>query len=566
MIRPLPIVIAAALVAPARAAAQAYYYGPTETLEYRPELRRDAPFGRCEPCDVDGDAATDQLTLRGSLAFLTLSPEYLGCVTPIVVTDAIDVAVWHRAAGGEPDAIIVSDSKGLELATYDVDAGLVECRALAPTVMAERLRLADADGDGDEELFALIGSGTRVVVIDLATELLVETLELPRPALDFVVLDWDARTAPYHVAAVGRRGIDVVARGATSACYSETDTFDASLIARVRRRDGGDGAASDGLARVVELQLPDEPWPRQWLAVHYADEHELPIELGWTQCSSLIPVDIEGDGDDDLALGIRYSHEVLLAFNRTSDGRPEGTTFTSQEIGYAVAPLGPIGGAADSAAAPSLADLDGDGDLDLFMNLESQESYVTIKSPLACDESALAIMPGDSRFCEQPDGSWMLELALQPPAQVAAGANALEVVVWRQPTVDAELELASCYRAILPFPDWSSAEDGNATIHVPFAEGGWFESIYYFSVRTVDLEDGRLAHGFPASTFAFTTDESTRDVLVERSGHEGYMAVTLEPQSKPKGAFAWTCVCGGFGGGLICWPSIFPFPFGRGPH
>ncbi|MGF1572541.1 MAG: FG-GAP repeat domain-containing protein [Sumerlaeia bacterium] len=75
--------------------------------------------------------------------------------------------------------------------------------------------------------------------------------------------------------------------------------------------------------------------------------------------------DLDGDGDLDLLVGTEAGY--LVHFKNT--GTPESPFFERQ-------PVGPLGnGVLQSALAPTLADLDGDGDLDLFIGNEYGNTY-----------------------------------------------------------------------------------------------------------------------------------------------------------------------------------------------
>ncbi|MBL8843853.1 MAG: hypothetical protein JNL90_20190 [Planctomycetes bacterium] len=537
---------ATALLATA-AAAQGVYYGPSELCGYGGAIARQAGFGRCEPCHLDADRAVDLAALRGTTLFATLAPEYLRGATLVVHEAARDFAVVPDGNGGDGDALLIATDEGVYVATLPLVGETFDLALLLEASDARRLRVADFDLDGDRELFVLHGDGS-IDVRELTDGARVARFEAPLLCDDFVVLRFDPSAATAQVAARHPDGMTLLSADGGEPLLELRDAPDFSLLATVRAADG-----REALARVVQYALAGEPYPHQWLTTHWLEGSEAPLDLGFVECSSLVPADLEGDGDDDLMVGIHWSYDAFLLVNGGSGAPPAGGGPASFGA-FVVTPLGVPGPAHDNDAWPALADLDGDGDLDLFMNLESIDGYMTMKSPIAGDEAQLALLPEPSTFLAVEDGSWKLELVLHAPQRYHPGCDALEIAWWRQPTLAAPLEPGALGRMVIPMPAFDAT--GRAQVTIPFAEGGWMEAIHHFAVRAVEVEAGAIVHAVSAATFAFTTDLATRESLVSEMGNNGWVEVAVEEGGKgPRRAS-----CGGtLGGGIICFPSLFSF-------
>ncbi len=557
MVRALLSTSVALLAAATVAHAQATYYGPSELRVYDDAIGTLSGFTRCEPGQIDRDCAVDFVTLRDRTLFVTLSPEFFGNVALTVHEDATDFAVLPSGRTDVADSLLVAAPDGLFLATLPELEESFRLDRIAFDRELLRLRVADFDGDGDLELFALRVGG-RVDVSDPSSGAFVAAFEVPVDSDDFVVLRFEPACALAQVAARHPDGVEVRAVDRATPLLVIEDEPDLSLLARTRSVDG-----RDGLVRVIQRQLPDEPYAHQWLSVHWSDRSEPPIDLGWTECSSLVPVDIERDGDDDLMVGVHWSYDALLLVNESRAGANDDATFSASFCSYIIAPLGLSGPATDNNAMPAFGDIDGDGDLDLFMNLEAIDGYMTMKSPIAGNEAELALMPAASTFRQLDDGSWLLELSLMAPQRLDPRCDSLEIAMWRQPALDELITPGTVERRIVPMPAFDAT--GHAQLDFAFAEGGWMAEISHFVVRAVATEDRAIVGAVSAANFAFTTDEATRTELCRRMGETEWTEVIIDGATSAGGKGPRLDACGGtLGGGIICFPSLFPFG-GRRP-
>ncbi len=538
----------ATLLLAAAASAQGVYHGPSELCGYGEPVADRIGFTRCEPCHVDADRAVDQAALRDGLLFVTLSPEYLRGAALEVHAAARDFAVLPGAERSACDTLLLATAEGVLTATLPPIGESFDLALLLDVSDAVRLRVADFDLDLDPELFVLREGGA-IDVHEPADGARVAHFAVPEQSDDFVVVRFDAAAPAAQVAVRHPAGVTVVASDGSEPLLDLHDAPELSLLARVRATDG-----REALARIVQYSLAGEPFPHQWLTIHWSGGSEPAIDLGFAECSSLVPTDIEADGDDDLMVAVRWAYDAFLLVNGGS-GAPGSDFGTSSFTSFVVTPLGVPGPARDNVASPSLSDLDGDGDLDLFMNLEAIDGYMTMKSPIAGDEAQLALMPCPSHFRPLDDGSWRLDLVLHSPQRFHDRCDSLEIAWWRQPALGASVTAGAVGRMVIPMPQFDPL--GRATVAIPFAEGCWMEAIHHFVVRAVEVEEGRIVHAVSAATFGFTTDLDTRNALVSQMGGEGWVEVAVEgdgskgPRLAPFG--------GTLGGGIICFPSLFSF-------
>jgi hypothetical protein len=539
------------LVGPA--AAQGTYHGPSEWREYAGEIAARQGFTRCEPCNLDGDGAPDQATLQDGVVFVTLSPEFFGAVASDVAP-ARDFTVLPGIPGRSLDRLLLAGQDGVVVTTLPKrEEPFVFLPVVAATDVS-RIRIADWDGDLVPELF-LLRDGS-IEIHDIAEPeraWLRAAIPVPELADDFVVLRFDPMRPEAQVAVSHKGGATVLAAGAERPVWSILDDAEASLLATTRAIDG-----REGLVRVAQRRLLEEPLPRQWFTVHWSDQDEPTLDFGYAQVAAMVPTDIEGDGDLDLMLSVKWSYDAFLLVNRSEEGELNGDrSLTAGLLEFVILPLGLPGPARDNQSMPTLSDLDGDGDLDLFMNLEAADGYLTVKSPLAGDESELAVLPMPSAFCELEDSTWQFELALKSPQRRIDGCDHLEIVAWRQPLLELPIEGEREVAMIVPMPDFDAA--GIATIVIPFAEGGWMPGAWRFLVRPVALDSGAIVRGLSATTFAFVTDEEARDALVAESETRSFIAVDIIDLSSKKGGARTVAAGGTLGGGMVSFPSLMWF-------
>lgn len=546
LVATLAAALAGGLATSGDARAQGSYIGPREEVVYSGSLAALDGFTRCEPCSIDGDRAVDQAFLRGGALWVTLSPEYLRGEALAVHPAARDFAVLPARSCGALDALLVATDAGVLIATLPATGERFDLEALDARDDARCLRVADFDLDGAPELFVLRDDAT-LDVLDPGSGAWRASFAVPLGSDDFTVLRFDPLAATAQVAVRTPEGVVVLAAETHEPLLEIGDAPDFSLLARARTAGG-----REALARIVQHSIAGEPLPHQWLTIHWFEGSEAAIDLGFAECSSLVAGDLEGDGDDDLLVGLHGSYDTVLLLNGTSIDGPD--LDASSFPAFLVLPLGIPGPAYDNDATPTLSDLDGDGDVDLFMNVEAIDGCVTIKSPIGGNEAELALLPAPSRFKSLGDGTWRLELTLEAPQRFHPGCDSLEIAWWQQPSLSATVEPGAIGRLVVPMPTFDG--NGRATISIPFAEGGWMESIHHFMVRAVQVEQGEVIHAVSAATFGFATDLATRDTLIAQMNGEGWVAVAVDDG----GSGPRVAPCGGtLGGGIISFPSLFSF-------
>ncbi|MEQ8765707.1 MAG: FG-GAP-like repeat-containing protein [Planctomycetota bacterium] len=245
-----------------------------------------------------------------------------------------------------------------------------------------------------------------------------------------------------------------------------------------------------------------------------------PVQLQSLPLGAIVPVavaagDLDGDGDKDLALSQRSSHDVLLIEN-TSTGYDLGSVVT--------VPLGPAGSAPTNSAHPAIGDLDNDGDLDVFFPVQSSGRAVLFKNHLVEERLQTPALSGSVLYSsgyptETSPYTGFLNIHLVDSPQIPSGATHVEVMAWRKNGLASSTDPAATNLFRAPISSGPNYDAGQFIFENPDS------SVVFWLQRYVELEAGteNYVQAFPGRTFAFVpewteADDSLKPLLLYLEG------------------------------------------------
>jgi len=533
-------------VLPALAAAQATH--PFEGVEHAHAWPQGAgssgAFTRGVATDFDGDLVADVTILDGDqpVTFLGIDEWLAPTNLPLTAND-IDAL-----AGASPDgrgALAVASASGIQLvwlaeATHAFATSTLAAGAFAGSKL---VRTGDLDGDGATDILALDADGLTFRPLlaqsagGYASGASFTAIHTVRDAL---LLRWDG-DLPLEVAVLSDEGVEVYDQdGSVLNVFSSV--LPGGCLCVLRQA----GQAQDRLAWITEYAPPAS----QWLMVLSPAGSSDVIDLGALDAVAAVNGDYDLDGDDDVLISHRYSHDLLWFENRRSPSDPLGPTFTTDGLRtFQVGP--PDTEAPDNEASPVAADLDRDGDLDIAFAVElTGELRVLRGEPVVEDDQRCAALSGAYELLAgAPQGT--LTLSLAQPAAMPSGATHLEVDLWRQADLGQSLEAQAVGHLVLPIASWPMS----VPVAIPEATST-FGAIYHVQVRLAEHGAyGQRLDAWPPQGMAFTVVLATAEALASQPISGTPMAI----------AGPWEQDDPIYGGQIMPRRTLRPFPLGETP-
>ncbi len=544
----LPAILLA-LSSPVRAQEPLVYPGPIRRIDVPFVLGYPGPFTRVVTGKWTGHDAPDAAIVDGTSVLLAVAPAIHRAVVGIGLA-ANDVDRLPGGGIGGSDALVAVGPEGLVTWAWDFAARSPVVSPLAGLewMGARAVRVGDIDGSGTPDVAAISADGTTLLTMTSSGGVLSHgpSVVFSGGIRAIEILDWDGLGAQ-EIALVTALGVEIVdVHGLTLASFGGAPGADSLAVIRE------DGVAADRLAWITPQ--PSDP-ARQRLRLLSCGGEDQPIDLGELGVVACGSGDVDGDGDDDLALSQTASHDVILLFNLRPAGPP---AFSSAPGAFAFVRYGPESPPASNAAWPALADIDGDGDGDLLFPAEEEKALLRVDSPLVSEGEvrprvAAAAVPGSG-------GSWDFFLELNrvalgdPPPP--AGATHVEVVLWRQADESEPLDPASLTRFFSPLPADPSEEEIAVIVPIPEAALEPFAAVYAVQLRFVARSGGATTHAFPPFLGAYASSDSARAHLLNLPDSLG-PPISVDLSKRPDG--------GSYTGIIVPRPSLEPPPEGGVP-
>lgn len=462
-------------------------------------------FKRTDQGDFDGDGVPDMVVHRDSRLEVMLAP---GLYDQILYgPDGVSAyGVCPPTSTSKRETLLVSRGLGLEQFELDTVTGqwtgqvLAQSWADAPLVMVHEMINTVA-------VLAVMPDGRTVRCLYRVDDQWFEQPMLVSPEVirDLCVFEFD-----------GGGQIEVaVATDSALWVYDSTGELRQSFpvgdavsvaIGRVRLKlSARDGVAwlvtrTQGVQQLIVLS-PTGITPPEHLAY-------IPLVV------DMETGDIDGDGDWDIVLSHTTDHNAMVLMNQ-SDGWT--TSFDKDTpAGLRVVKFGPKGLTSPSnETRPSLGDVDGDGDSDLLLPIQSSGEMFVWRSAKV-DESKFdpTIDLGQPEFACNLEalggGDLSMTLRLEVDLPEGTPATHVELVVWHRASSTTPTEPVAVQRVLVPI-DGTAPQSLTAQVllpQVPDLVPGTdvrFEGLYFWAQRAVRVENGVVTQRWHARVFAIET-------------------------------------------------------------
>jgi hypothetical protein len=408
------------------------------TLEYGEDTPTSGVFGRSCAGDFDNDLVNDVAQMYGFSTTVWFAPsEFQAGISLGSGIQANDIETFRNATSA--DQLVSLRQSGLHLSTYNPTTCLFTHSILSANthwLNAKLVRDADPTTAVTSGLIGVASNGTRLLLGATAPSWNpTHTFDLGTIITDVASIQWSP-TPEKEIAVATTTGIRVYKfeQGALTQLADYPSIYTENHIAVLRQ-----GTQLDRLAAVQTHTLPNG----QFLGVvshpstGYGSIDEY-YNLGDLGTSALTAADADGDGDSDLFLSNRMAYVTLKLVNARTPASQYAASFVSpvQEWipllleGSATTP------APDNLAVPTVADLDNDGDGDLFQAVQPAVSggarEIRISLGDAAEQDALKPVPVFATGPHPANGSY--DLDVDPPAGgLPIGATHIQVCSWHTP-------------------------------------------------------------------------------------------------------------------------------------
>ena len=464
-----------------------------------------AVFGTVQAGLINEDSQADVVYLRDGVPHVALNPATWDAIIQIP-TFASDIAIL--ASDREPqgderyqeDYVLTVGAIGLtrwERRTRHDNFLWKELGDEGLWRDATLVGAANLDGEQGEDIFGLDAEGNRLLILladgnEYAEEVIID---LPHPAFEALAVELDG-VAPSEIAVLGTAGLTILGiDGTVWASYGDQSGGVAAVV-------GNDSQPTD---RIVWIARDADNTTDVLCVVSRDGIVRDGLSLGNRGIVSAVAADLDDDGDDDLVLNQRAAYELILLKNEAGVlNLEEGTT--------QVLRFGPEGLALQNRTAPAIADLDNDGDADLLIPTQSDETIRMLLSSRVTEADQRPMLDGPVYFDYVPASdddevdTGFLRMQLYDGGQVPVDATHVEIVLFEKasletPTAERPIE---GHHLLLPVNEGPYYDSGSMQLDTPEP------SIYFFLVRYVVINDhDRSLFEYPAATHAFTVESGT---------------------------------------------------------
>lgn len=466
--------------------------GQAESFPLSGTWPEETIFGRSLIAQLTSDQVADAVVLVGTRLVILSGPDvYAAVIDP--ARRVIDAAVLPGMSPDGRDALAVTAQRGLSLAWWDEENDKLGQRLLsAPDWDGTLLvRSADLDQSGTVDLVGL-GDDGRTVRSLLADDPAGSSFSegtgfvLGGSATELLPLQWDG-SGPLELAFLTDLGLEVYDRlGNLLELFEFFGPGDVLVVLHESRL---------GYDRLAWVNTGADD-ASQFLWVIDQTGVEGPLQGGPLEVVSGAAADYDMDGDDDLFLVHRTNHEALYLENLHTAAQPLGPTFSAGIDGLSFFNLGPPGPNPSQGGWPSFGDLDGDGDPDLFVPVQSTGTAHVLSGETVPHEAYLPEVLESEFEVFGPITNGELTLIVKEPDVIPPGNLELELAIWQQEDGVRGGNAPVSYD--LHYFPLGTGWPPRLTFELPETEH-YFASIYHLELRMVERDgSGELVEAYPA--------------------------------------------------------------------
>lgn len=484
-------------------------------------------FGASAVVDLDGDGYPEFVGLREHELDVTFAPSMFELRRLGVLSNGNDLVALPAAL---PDAGVVAVATDADVGLLTWNGSAFVYRPLATQPARFVAREVTLPGAPRRLLAVLTDQRTvlRLSEVGGATPWQVETLTV----CDVDVLD---------VASA-----DLDGDGGAEVCLLVANGV------RVHADDGVllDAHTANGTAQAF-TKIRDAQGGKDWLALFMTDHLTPPSqyclvagEAGIVHFQALGDVGVRAvaaadtgagaDGVDDLTISYTYAEDIPQIAAETGGGMPVFDLWAPGTV--SVIPYGQ-GAAPDNEAQPGLGDLDGDGDVDTLLKMQSNGGDFVYLNPNV-DEDACRPMivdhTGTFQLQTAEPGAPLIALSIDVEVNPTAcpGATHAEVLTYRRASPAADLEIEPVFATLRPLGGGGTLPF-EVTLEEASGDSTDFDSIYFLFLRLVTLENGDVTHRFPTRMFVIEgdLDDSANQDYVAAVGSGDHPLYLVHPNS-----------------------------------
>jgi GNAT superfamily N-acetyltransferase len=461
-------------------------FSPDNTIEWPSNAAygNALNFRRAVVVDLDGDEVPESIVNCGGIAVVLWgviaydAPEIVHFPTQSAPTAVADLAVLPDWSGQGIGAVVMTDSRGVFLATHDLvtPQGTVfqEPVVLASGnwVNAAPIHVDDVNLDGRADVIGISADRRKIMTLlgdGLGGFLPGPTITDSTTLFDVVPFDWN-HTGVCELVALSLRGLHVFDSVSGAQIATVLNTRPPGCLTRFHT---GGGAPSDllawtrgnsvsGASELIVLggqgMISEGPWA---LTFNLCE-----VTVGITP-TSVLAGDYDGDGDQDLLLAHEFNRTAVMLINQGAT-----THFVVGPAGdYDVIPVDAATDWPGDVGIPAFAQLDDESLVDEALHLANPVDIVFPVSASARVQvfTAMATL-SDRVFDGQPPSAAVIfnshtefhpgtnpapgtvRLAFKLPDQYLS-CDAVDLVLWRQPNPTAGVEQHAVFFKRYPMSD-----------------------------------------------------------------------------------------------------------------